>query len=185
MPPSQQTAKNAEMIAQLKALKGKKALESRLNGVLPMIDIAGQLFTVDVRVNQLRPKGVHSSNGLNLKHGGWYDDKTHQHCFYYDTTTRSEATINPDLTRLPKEVVMIRIPDAYALDPVAMAKKDNVDPEIYVKMFPLKMFHRAEVIPLQDTVIMDVADQNRRNQRHVKLLIKQKPGPKKKNKHRL
>lgn len=177
---AQNTTNEKATVDQLKAMNGKVALQCRLDGVLPMIDIAGHLFTVEIAKDRLRPRGIVSSDGLNLKTGGWRDDRTHQHCFYYDTNTKTEVKIDPDILRVPKNVVLIKVPDAHELDPVAMAQKAKIDPELYVKMYPLKMFRTAEVISLQDTVMMDVARKNRENQYYEKKQIKNKRGPKSK-----
>jgi hypothetical protein len=144
-----------------KQIQPAEAVSHRLEGLLPIVDILDHPFIVDVKGGELLPKGNYSAEGLDLINGGWHDPHTNQHCFYYDTKHMKEARISPDITTLPKDVVLIKIPEMEALDPIGMAKKNKVDTSIYLKKYPQQMYHKAQVSALEQTVLLDVAKANK------------------------
>ena len=139
----------------------KDAVDYRMAGVLPIVDILGHPFIVNIKVGELLPKGNYSSAGLDLINGGWYDFQTNQHCFYYHTSQMKEANISPDITVLPKNVVLVKIPAPAQLDPIGMARKNKVEPAVYLKDFPQLIYHKAMIIPLEETILVDVVKSNK------------------------
>lgn len=180
----------ADEIDLYKSLTGTSALEHRLNGLLPVIDIADDHFYVDIGKQSIRPKGNVKNAGLDLKNGGWVDEMTNEHCFYYDKQTRQETKISPDITTLPEHVVLVKIPPVKVLDPVGAAKENGLAPNTYLSVFPLVMYRKAEVLPLNETVLFDVAKENRdkiyqkqydaKRRTGEKNMVKKKPASKKK-----
>lgn len=143
-----------------KSLQGKQALDQRLVGRLPIIEIVGHPFFVDVRLGELRPKDNFLSPGLDLGDGGYYDYQQDRHFFYYDIAKMTEADINAELTKLPKGVVQIAVPGELTLDPVAVARREGLAPDYYLKDYPLLMFQTAEVIPLEKTYLAELVKKN-------------------------
>jgi hypothetical protein len=168
-----------------KSLSGEQALKERLNGRLPIIDIAGHPFFVDVRIGRLRPKDNFMTLGLDLENGGYYDDNKNRYCFLYHIPSMEEAKVSRDIIALPKDVVEIQFPHKYALDPIAMARENGVDPTFYLKRYPLVMYRVAKVIPANKTYMATVVHYNLK-QLEEKLAKKQITPKKvvKKNKHR-
>lgn len=155
-----------------KSLSGEQALKERLNGRLPIIDIAGHPFFVDVRIDKLRPKDNFVTLGLDLENGGYYDDKKNRYSFLYHIPSMEEAKVSRDIIALPKDVVEIQFPHKYALDPVAMARENGVDPTFYLKRYPLVMYRVAKVIPANRTYMATVVHYNLK-QLEEKLAAKQ------------
>jgi hypothetical protein len=149
-------------LAFYKALEGDEALRERIgNGRLPIIDVAGHPFIVDVRLMALRPVNSFHTSGLDLRNGGHYDDENHHYLFFYDVKGMKEVEIDPDVTEFPKDVVMIKFPDLYVLDPVAMAGKEGLEVTAFLSEYPLKMYCKAEVIPLSETPVAALVRKNR------------------------
>lgn len=181
MEPSIDNSMYASMVTAYKEMSGKEAIENRLGGLLPIIDIAGHPFIIDVKGEKLNPKGIYGSNGLDTRHGGWQDKQSGQHCFYYNVHTKSEYQISPDITKLPEGVVQIRIPDPYTLDPIGMANKEKVAPTAYLDKHPMIMYHKAAIIPLAETVVMDIVDLNNQKKKRFDAYQPKKIKPNKKN----
>lgn len=181
---------NAADIDLYKSLAGTSALEHRLSGLLPVIDIADDYFYVDVGKNSIRPRGNVTNAGLDLKNGGWVDEMTNERCFYYDKQTRQETKISPDIAALPEHVVLVKIPPVMVLDPVGVAQEKGLAPTTYLNVFPLVMYRKAEVRPLNETVIFDIAKENKdriyqagyhaEKRAGKKNVVKRKPANKKK-----
>lgn len=163
-----------------KSLTGEAALKHRLQGMLPIMDIAGHPFYVEVRLMHLRPKDNFLSKGLDLNYGGSFDEDAKQYSFYYNKRTMEEAAIPEDIKVLPKNVVLIKFPNPYALDPVMMAKLNDKDPRSYLKEFPLLMYREAEVVPLEKTELAQLVEKNKQNELAAKHATKKKTASKKK-----
>lgn len=143
---------------------GKAAYDARMQGVLPILEIKDHPFYVDIRLMQVRPKDNFLSAGLDLNEGGQWNESKRQYTFYYDFKKMEEASIGRDITALPKNVVMIKFPGPYELDPVAMARMNGKDPQTYLKSYPMKLYHKAEVIALENTPLMDLVSKNKQQQ---------------------
>lgn len=183
---------NAEDIAIYQSLVGASALKERLeNNLLPVVKIADDLFYINWSQNKILPRGNVQSPGLDMKNGGWVDSSTHERCFYYDTIYKKETKISPDITALPENVVLIKVPPARAIDPVGAAQAKGLDPTAFLKRYPIKMYLEAQVIPLEETVLVDIIDVNKTKKQSEQLrqdknksgnrqLVKKKNNPGKK-----
>ena len=146
------------------AMEGEEAIKERMSGRQPMIDIAGHLFFIDVRLGLLRPKDDFMNPGLNLDTGGNYDERKEKYEFYYHVPTKTEYEADRDITEFPKDVVLIQFPGKYALDPIGMATKLNYDPNAFLTSFPVIMMHQAKVIPLEKSYMAELIRRNREEQ---------------------
>lgn len=171
-----------------KSLKGKAAMEMRLKGMQPVISIAGHPFFVEIRLMKLSPKDNFMSKGLDLNYGGTFDGVAKEYSFYYNKRTMEEAYIDPDITKLPKNVVLIKIPNPYALDPVMMGQINKDDSTAYIGEYPVVMYREAEVIPLEKTELAQLVERNKQRALTAKLAkgkaAKKTNGSNKGNKYR-
>lgn len=138
-------------VAYYKTLKGKDALEQRLKGRLPIIDIAGHPFFADMRLGLLRPMDNFMTMGIDVQEIP-IDPKTKLLRFDYHIPTMTRVHIPPVATELPKDVVRVEVPNMYYLDPVGMAHRNGKEPKYYyADGIPMRMYRKAKIIPLHKT----------------------------------
>jgi hypothetical protein len=137
----------------------QEALQQRLAGVLPRIDIAGEQFTVDLRLQELRHAGNYhlmlSLKSFDLSPDGWKYEG------YYDTYLRQVVDIDPKLTEFPDGVVKIQFPNEIVLDPVGVASQYGIEASALLRRYPIKSDLKADVIPLSETHIPALIQHNR------------------------
>lgn len=149
-----------------KSLKGKQALQERINNMrLPIMMIDGHPFFVQVRLGQLASFQEDAILNIDLN-----DLKMHavtkRLSFNYHLTTRSRIEIAPDITELPKDVVQVTIPNLYYLDPIGMAQV-NGKPLTYYHQdgITLRMYRVAGIRPLHKVPeLIDIVIKNRQQQ---------------------
>ena len=144
-----------------KSLQGEDALKARIEqGRLPIINIAGYPFFVDVRVDLLRPKDVFHTMGIELTENK-FDAYTKSYYVYYHVPSMTEVTITRNATELPADVLMLKIPEKEKLDSVAMARINGKEPdERYLKRYPLKMYTELKGIPIEKTFLKQMVRDN-------------------------
>ena len=137
----------------------QELLELRQTGALPKIDIAGEEFIVDLRLQELRhARSFHpvlSLNSFELTNDGWHYQG------YYHPVIRQLVPIDPKLTELPDSVVKIKIPNEIGLDPVGAARIYNMNERELLRRHPIQKDLKAEVIPLSETQLPSLIRQNR------------------------
>ncbi|MVT07681.1 hypothetical protein [Chitinophaga tropicalis] len=140
------------------SLQGEDAVQARLSGMMPIMDIADQIFFVDVRIGELRAKDNFLATPIDLNNGGHFDSVKKEHLYLYNKKTQSEAIIPADPSTLldDKNLVVIRFPTAYALDPIAAARLNQKDERAYLKQYPMVMFRKAEVMPLTPELVSQI-----------------------------
>jgi hypothetical protein len=137
----------------------QEALDRRLNGVLPRINIAGEDFIIDLRLKEMRHARhffpVLSLKSFELTGDGWNYEA------YYHLLLRQVVEIDPKLTEFPEGVVLIRIPNEIGLDPVGTARDYGMDERELLRRYPIQTALSTEVIPLSETHIPALIRQNR------------------------
>jgi hypothetical protein len=137
----------------------QQLLEQRRQGALPRINIAGEEFFVDLRLQELRhAKTFHpvlSLNSFELTDDGWHYEA------YYHPVIRQLVPLDPKLLELPEHVVKIKIPNEIGLDPVGAARAYGIDEMVLLRRYPPQKDLKAEVIPLSETHIPALIRQNR------------------------
>jgi hypothetical protein len=144
-----------------KSLHGEAALKERQKGRLPIIDIAGYPFFVEVRLGLIRPKDDFTTMGLELNSGIRRQDEEGNYLFYYDAASHKEVKGISDIAMLPKDVVLLKIPHEYKLDPVAMARMDGFEDTAYLRQYPLNMYTVAQTIPRRDNLAVKRVEKTR------------------------
>lgn len=149
----------------------------RINGKLPTINIAGTDFIVDLRLNEVRPQNVFHTR-INLKNLDTDDNGNYQ--FFFRLTDYEVVKIEPTITELPKNVVMVKLPNDLELDPVAVARHYGIEGiKGWLMKFPLGDKLKAQVTPLSKTGLPEMIRKN-----NEPLLKKNKDNPsRKKGKH--
>ena len=137
----------------------QQLLTQRLNGILPLIKIAGHDFIVDLRLNELRPMNDFSTR-INLNDLDVSNDGEKFLCFYH-VPTKQVVTVTPTVTKLPKDVVMLEIPNELILDPVGIARKNGLADIAFLKQYPLQRNLEAKVIPLSETGLPALIKKNK------------------------
>lgn len=151
------------------------ALARRDQGVLPTIDIAGEQFTIDLRLRELRHTEfffpVLSLKSFDLTDDGWH------YVAFYEPIMKQVVNIDPKLTEFPNGVIQIRLPNEIGLDPVGTATKYGMNTRELLRRHPIQKGLKAEVIPLSETNIPAMIQRNREalRQEHRENALRMKP----------
>ena len=142
-----------------------ETLKNRLEGQLVILDLAGDKFFVDIRLNQLRSiknfmiqLDMKDFNQLANRIWGWYDKGKKQ-----------MVTIdNNSIIRTPKNIYRVEFNDWFTLDPIGFARKDDIGrPEQfwndakYVNDVLMEVDPKANVKHISETHIAAIVVENR------------------------
>lgn len=141
-------------------------LELRKKGVLPSIDIAGQDFTVDIRLNELRNR-EEPWRKLRLDEMVTSPDGRH-YIFFYDPGEKAILHVDQELQQVPERAVLVEIPDEMGLDPVGVARKYGLSDGYFLKMHPLEKSMVARITALEKSGLHEYLDNDRIEGREVK-----------------
>ncbi|MDN3548969.1 hypothetical protein [Mucilaginibacter aquaedulcis] len=137
----------------------QQLLDQRLNGALPQIDLAGELFTVDLRLREL-PNSRHFFPVISLKSFELTGDGTHYEA-YYHPVMKQVVELDPKLLEFPEGVIKLRLPNELGLDPVATARAHGIDQRELLRRYPIQKNLKAEVIPLSETHVPALIRRNK------------------------
>ncbi|AGA78203.1 hypothetical protein [Echinicola vietnamensis] len=137
------------------------ALQQRKAGILPEIDIAGDTYTIDVRLGELRNKDqpwkrLGFDKMVTSEKGGHY-------LFFYRTRKQELFYASREMTTVPRDVVLVEIPHELHLDPVGMARKYELADDYFQKRYPIQAKLQASVVPLKKTGLLEHASRNRKS----------------------
>ncbi len=125
------------------------AVSERLNvGRLPMMEIKGDLYYVDMRMGIIRPRNNFISYGIPIEFD--YPDRRSV-SFYLNTKTQEQHIPDYSATVFPKNVIQVSVPGAKYLDPVGYARELGMDANAFLNQVPLVMYHRPKITPIQRT----------------------------------
>jgi hypothetical protein len=152
----------------MEQLKGKpdfevmvdlEALAMRRQGLLPKIDIHGEHFIVDLRMEELRHAmnffPILSLKSFELAHDGGHFEA------YYHPVTKQIVELDPKILELPDYVVKIIIPAEIGLDPVSAARIYGIDERELLRRYPIQKDLKAEIIQLSETGVPALIQRNR------------------------
>ena len=151
------------------------ALEKRREGILPVIEIAGEEFVIDLRLQELRHAEyffpVLSLKSFELTNDGWNYEA------FYEPVMKQVVNLDPELTEFPNGIVRIKIPNEIGLDPVATAQSYGMDERALLRRYPIQKNLKAVIIPLSETEVPRLIRQNREQLRreHEENMQKAKP----------
>lgn len=148
-----------QTMSDFEVIVDQDALQQRRDGILPQIDIAGEKFVVDTRLQELRHAEFFAPV-LSLKSFDLTDDGWHYTAFY-EPIMKQVVGIDPKLTEFPEGILQIRIPNEIGLDPVATARQYGMDERELLRRYPIRKDLKAELIPLGETGLPRLIQQNR------------------------
>lgn len=134
-------------------------ITNRLQGMLPRIDIAGDTFIVDWRLQELRHENDLSSI-INLKFLPVSGDGN-SYLSYYHLVSKQTVQPDPDIREMPEHVVMIEIPGEMTLDPVGVARQYGLKDTQLLRTYPLRENLKATIKPLSETPLRELVEKNR------------------------
>lgn len=156
----------------MEQLKGKtdfeimvdqQAFDLRVNkGVLPTINIADDVFYVVLDKERLIPKDNPSSEGIPLPSFVQYDQVLGENVFAYDPKKQEITELDYlKITEIPKNLIAIRLPFSFTLDPVGWNLITNRDVKFGLKTSNLKMQFNAPQISWEKTDLPDIIKENK------------------------
>jgi hypothetical protein len=134
-------------------------LQARLAGQLPTIEIANELFTLDLRLREFRHR-QDPFLSISLRSFDLSKDGNHYEAAY-NPVSKQVVQIDPQLTEFPDGVIMIRLPNEIGLDPVSVARQYGIDEKEFLRRYPIQSGLKAEVIPLSETNVPAMIRRNR------------------------
>ncbi|KEQ30190.1 hypothetical protein N180_06580 [Pedobacter antarcticus 4BY] len=164
----------------MEQLKGKtdfeimvdqQAFDLRVNkGVLPTIDIAGDLFYVVLDKDRLIPKDDPQSVGIPMPSFIQYDQVLGENVFAYDPKKREIKELDYlKITEIPKNLIAVRLPYSFSLDPVGWNWQNNRDAKTALKTSNLSMHFSSPKIPWEKTDLPDIIKENLEELRQKKV----------------
>ena len=124
----------------------KAMIARRLVGHLPVINICGQPFFIDIRAQQLRSVADYG------KYLPFYlmqpDRMTHGRRFLYDPKARALYHPLDSDVDVPDKLVLVHLPFELMMDPIGLARMNGYDVDLALKMYPLQKELKAVVTEL-------------------------------------
>lgn len=157
----------------LQDIKGKKdfdvmvdskALEDRLQGRLTTIDIADHTFYVDITMGKLRPKDDFGSKGIvfdDIDH--YFDEDKQAYIIPYNPSVHEFREVDADnITKIPRDMILIEFPHERFLDPVGYNRKHGADPIFGLKETSIRSHFTARIVDWKEIGLQDLIDDNRK-----------------------
>ncbi|MNU20710.1 hypothetical protein D3C71_89590 [compost metagenome] len=130
-------------------------------GKLPVMDICGHPFYIDVRIDLLRPKDDFSTMGINISDLE-VDDSGTKYLFLYQPETHRRVSIDKHMTEIPKGIVALEIPFENILDSYAVARQRGLlDSMEWFRKYPVRTGLKARIIPWEQTSLPKLIQKNR------------------------
>jgi hypothetical protein len=177
----------------LDEIKGKTDFEvivdqglfaKRMSGQLPVIEILGHPFYVDLSIGSLRPKDDFSTEGIRFSDVS--NDRSKDGRYYrlaYDPAAHQTAVLDIEtITALPKGIVVIDIPTEVNLDPVSYALIHGWDMKQVLMVHPIKANITAKVVPWEETGMLTIIKENKQRSSRKKPDQPEKTAKRKKGK---
>jgi hypothetical protein len=137
----------------------EELLQSRLGNNLPLIDIAGKDFMVVWEDRMLKPTSG-TGNGLDLDNMPLDENGFNYLCFY-NLVTQSQVLIPENITRLPEDTILLKIPNELYLDPVGVARDYGQADTFLLNLYPIRENLKAEVIPIELSGLPELIKSNK------------------------
>ncbi len=132
------------------------------NGTLPVINIAGKPFEVDVERDMLRPKEIPDSKGIKFSDiKSYYDSDEQVYTIPYDPKRQEFVELNYAVIKeLPKDIIVVSFPSERLLDRVGWNKLNGFDIIHGLKQNGLTMQFTATQVPWTDTHLPEIIRRN-------------------------
>ncbi|WP_277014328.1 hypothetical protein [Flavobacterium lindanitolerans] len=141
-----------------------KALEERLRGRLTTIDIADQIFYVDIPMGKLRPKDDFASKGIvfdDIDH--CFDEEREMYLITYNPAKHEfEEVYGDEIIEVPKDLILIEFPHERFLDPVGYNRKHGADQLFGLKETSIKPHFTARIAEWKEVGLHELINENRK-----------------------
>lgn len=155
----------------------EKALEKRLSGQLPTLDIAGKLFHIDLGMDCLRAKDKEIRFSDIKECYSWLMEN---YSFPYDPKKMEWAKIDVhDIESIPDDILLVEFPSKQVLDPVAYTRIHSYDMRHFVRNREVREHHVAMVKPFKAHLL-----EQQHLERQIKQDMEELKGPKPKRKRK-
>jgi hypothetical protein len=148
----------------------RKAYDLRVNqGMLPIIDIAGHTFYVDIRMDMLRPKDDFLSKGIVFSDIVTYYnvDKRTYTIPYNPKTHEFQEPDYRNIKELPQDLIAVRFPSERSLDRIGWNRMDGFELNRGVVMSDFRMRFTAKTIPWKKTFLVGLIERNMRSEKRL------------------
>ncbi|OJX54840.1 MAG: hypothetical protein BGO88_02905 [Flavobacterium sp. 38-13] len=148
----------------LDVMVDKEALELRLKGRLPTMEIAGHVFYVDIHMDMLRPHDDFQSKGIRFEDLEIYYDNegTGEYIIPYHPGRREFEDVDlHNMVEFPKDLILVGFPHERFLDPIGCNRKAGYDKLHGLKKTPVKTHFSARAVDLKGTIFQRIMDRNR------------------------
>lgn len=135
-----------------------RALNERLAGRLPKLDISGDLFTVQWEHKKLNSDTTFKP--LNFDDFDMSPDGT-KYLFFYHKPSQTIFYPESDISEFPKDTYLVEIDNEITLDPVAAARHFGLEEAAFYPEHPVILNHVAKIIPFEETRLAELVEQNR------------------------
>jgi len=139
------------------------AFDMRVNkGILPIIEIAGHRFYVDIRMDKLRPKDDFISNGIIFSEiEDYYNDQKELYIIPYEPKKKELGRIDYEsITEIPKDLIVIKIPNIKTLDPVGWNRQQGYDLKNGIERSGFQMTFKAKTGKWEDIYVPQKIKEN-------------------------
>ena len=165
---AQKYGKRVEEIAwksDFEVMINQERLAERLNGKMPKVMIAGEPFIYDVNNHHLR---LEANQKVRLNLNDWNSSKDgREYIGYYHLPSRKKYHIKSDIVELPKDVVMLKVPNEIKMDPVGVAMKSGLDLGKWLMGVGFPENVEAKIIPLNETGLPTMIEKNLAHRRQL------------------
>ena len=140
----------------------QKQLALREGGQLPVIEIAGHPFYVDLAMDALRPKDDFTTPGIRFSEidDYFFEGSRHYRIPHNPKTHTLEELDFENIKAIPKGIILVEIPLPHELDPVAYARIHGLDRDQILREHPIQMNTKAIEIPWADTPLKQIIARN-------------------------
>lgn len=151
---------------ELEDIKGRRDIEflnpnyegflARISGELPLIDIAGERYVIDMERQELRLSrdGSCRLTFTDLEAGSPLEDDF-SYRFLYDTKLRRATSYTDSSSDSASSIVVVELPDLSRLDPVGAARKNGYKDDYYIREHPIEKNPKAVIRDLEGRILLD------------------------------
>lgn len=140
----------------------QEAYQKRLNGILPIVEIADHPFYVDIRMDMLRPHDDFLSKGIvfsGIEH--YFMEDKDAYVIPYNPKTHEFQEIDIDtITEFPKDLIAVSFPHESILDPIGFNRLYRSDKFFGLKETNLKSYITAEQVAWKDMGLEETIKKN-------------------------
>lgn len=141
----------------------ERILLDRLNGKQPTLDICGQTYFVNWHWKTLERKGDFTTRGISFDDLEPYYDDDFTRCDipYNKKTHQLDEDLDPDLTELPKDIVIVSFPTPNVMDVVGSVRAGDGFLEDRLKETPQKAHFIAKELTGKKSWLVSQINANR------------------------